>query len=349
MKKTGVSNWGLGVGIGLILLLTTNPQQPIPAAYAATKSGAIFLAINQGARFEAMGGSAFAMSDISSLFHNPAGTALLSRQQAAMSHTELFADTRMETMGYVLPTNIGRIGFSGLVLTQGALEGRNALGAQTGNFNASDLALGVSLSRPFQMGLTRAGANIKLVQQKIADETAQSWAVDVGVQRNLRTDLTLGLGVLNIGPKLKFIEKPFNLPLTVGGGVSYLLGGMVTVTADIKHRIYDNRMTAGIGTEFWVMPPLALRAGYLGILKEALDSDVQSSSRKLDGSLKGLGAGFGFKISNLSGNDFLLDYALSPARDLGTAHRISFSLRFGPIFESNHPKQNTEKLLLLSP
>ncbi|MBI4052255.1 MAG: hypothetical protein HY400_07095 [Elusimicrobia bacterium] len=197
--------------------------------------------------------------------------------------------------------------------------------------------------------MTRLGGTIKLVQQNIADETAKGWALDLGVQRNLRTDLTLGLSVLNAGSKLKFIEEPFKLPLTVGGGISYLLGGLITVTADIKHRIYDNRLTAGIGTEFWVRPSLALRAGYLGILKEALDSDVQSSSRKLEGSLKGLGAGFGFKISNLSGNDLLLDYALSPARDLGTAHRISFSLRFGPIFESNHPKQNTEKLLLLSP
>jgi len=64
------------------------------------------------------------------------------------------------------------------------------------------------------------------------------------------------------------------------------------------------------GAEYWVLPYIALRAGYAG-------SHTESS---------GMRAGLGLKIKDLAFN-----YAYSPYGDLGMTHRYELSMKFGTI------------------
>jgi hypothetical protein len=184
------------------------------AAGETTKSGtaaAQFLKIGVGARAQAMGGSAAALSgDVFSLYWNPAGIADIHRVSWVGTHTRWFADITHQFTGLVLPVGLNStLGVSATYLTMNEEEITTIESpGGTGLFwDASDIAGGISfatqLTDRFSIGITG-----KYVYQKVFNETASTLALDVGTL--LKTGfkgLMIGMSFTNFGGDLQLAGR----------------------------------------------------------------------------------------------------------------------------------------------
>lgn len=293
---------------------------------AAQRETASFLKITPDARPMAMGEAFTAVADdLSALHSNPAGLARLTAQQAAFSHAELFAGTRYDYASYARPLSPdgasllagGTLGFGVAHLSQPALEGRDANGNPTGSFGAGDTAITLGYSRRLAAYPAVVGGSVKYIRSTLANASAQSYAVDLGVQRPfyaLDHVARLGAAVQNLGPGLKFGSETDPLPLqvSVGGAVSVV--GALTLALDVHHQPHERQTAVSVGTEYAILPAFALRTGY---------ASASANGAAGAGALGGLGMGFGLKVYKAS-----LDYSFSPYGELGSAQRLTVSSRF---------------------
>lgn len=291
----------------------------IPAMVFAGMSGAAFLKIPPGARPVGMGGAYIAVSgDINSLYYNPAGIGTLSKPQIGAMHTEWVTDIKYEFAAGAFNLREGVLGISATLLTMGKMEGRGANRQVTNDFTAYDFAMQFSYAKSLS-NKNLVGGSLKFIRQKIADETANGIAVDVGLQRKLSENLNLGITLRNLGPKMKFIAEGYNLPLTLGIGTGLTIGG-ITLALDTNYEIIDRNVKLSFGTEYLPVQFLSLRGGYCFT---ALPNAAQSKNSGPFEFKEGLGGGVGINV--LSYN---LDYAIVPYSDLGTTHRISLVVDF---------------------
>lgn len=299
----------------------------VPSQYlmAALNSGAAFLKIGTGARPAALGGAYTALADdVNALYYNPAGLSRLTRRELGATHTQWLLGTRFDFIGYAQPTRRGAFGLGVTRLATGGQEGRGADRSATGSFDASDTAYTVGYSRRFgsrllASGNTSLGANLKLLQSRIAGYSAQSVAVDLGAQHQLRgRPMTLGLSVLNIGKGMRFIDQTDPLPLTLAVGAAYRFAGALQVALDVRHEVHDNRTGVSVGTEYALLPSLSLRMGYAS---QAAGS--KSGAGGITEALGGLGAGIGINTKS-----YRVGYTFTPFGELGNVQRISLGTRF---------------------
>ena len=302
-------------------------------AFASGKTGAAFLKVGVGARPAGMGGAFTAIAnDVTAIHWNPAGLTQLSKREISAMHNEWIGDLRYDFLGYVHPiksvsseqlaVNRETIGISVVYLSMGEMERRGERRERlSDNFSAYDFATTLTYSRMVGQK-TGLGLNLKFIQQKIEDERAFGVAVDLGTQLKVKSEkVKVGFVIQNLGPKMRFIKESYSLPLTLSGGAGYDFGG-VTLALDFKHQVIDSKTALSLGTEYWPLNIIALRAGYLiRLLDKAYGSD--SLEDKGMGEFNGLGAGLGLRISG-----YQLDYSLVPYGDLGQTHRISFSAKF---------------------
>ena len=103
---------------------------------------------------------------------------------------------------------------------------------------------------------------------------------------------------------------PCRLEWRVGVAAVQMMDNKLNLSLDYgKERDLDGSIY--MGAEYWVIPSIALRAGYA-------DSHYRGGS--------GIRAGLGLKIRDLAFN-----YAFSPYGDLGMTHRYELSMKFGAI------------------
>ncbi|MBI5242746.1 MAG: hypothetical protein HY922_03555, partial [Elusimicrobia bacterium] len=122
--------------------------------------------------------------------------------------------------------------------------------------------------------------------------------------------LALGLAVQNIGPTVKFQQASENLPLNIrmGGAYAFTVGRQKSALALDVTKERSEGALIGFGAETIVAKALALRLGY--------------NTRNAAG--PGVSVGVWWLLSNFS-----FDYAFVPFGDLGNAHRLSVTLRWG--------------------
>lgn len=278
-------------------------------------SGGNILSIGVGARAIAMGEAYTAMADdVSSLYWNPAGLALLNQSQASFMYNQFLKDLTYQNAGVALPLENGGVGASLSYLTYGQIQGFDPAGNPTGNVNAYS---GVGTVGGAWLGDTwSAGFNVKGVQESLADVKANGVAADFGATLvyphevkggTLRAAATLR----NLGSGLKFIDQtdPFPREWRVGMSALEMLNRRLNLSMDYGQE-RDNDGAIYAGAEYWFFPFFALRAGYAG-------SHTEGS---------GLRAGVGLKFKDLS-----FDYAYSNYGDLGLSHRYELTVRFGVI------------------
>lgn len=300
----------------------------LAADYSFGQETASFLKILPGARPMAMGEAFTAVADdLNALATNPAGLSRVNVRQASFMHAELFAGTRYDFAGYAHPFSReswlagGTLGLGVQRLSQAGLEGRGADRQPTGAFAAADSALNIAYGYGVA-GLGQFGANLKLIESRLADTTARGVAVDIGLMRPFAIagfPLMAGLAAQNMGPGLKFGQETDALPTTLAAGVGCHVAGAMLLSADVKHRPNGGKTSYGLGTEYAVLPALSLRAGYAARLGQS----AVGGTTPLGGGLAGLGFGFGVKVRKTS-----LDYSFSPSGELGNTQRISISTRF---------------------
>lgn len=243
----------------------------VTATFAQSEAGAVWLLINPGARASGMGEVGAAIADDSyATYFNPAGLGFLTGKELSITHTNwlpnLASDIYYDFIGYRhYVKNVGVLGGHIILLNLGEQERTDEYANYLGTFNSYYLAMtgsyGTALSRTASIGV-----NIKMVHQHLTDQGAgqekgkgvsTNFAFDVGYLKRqfLLRDLTLGVSISNIGPKIAFIDvaqadpMPTNLKL----GFNYTFGGeynKVTIAYDVNKLLvasYPDRDIDGDG------------------------------------------------------------------------------------------------------
>ncbi|MBI3551276.1 MAG: PorV/PorQ family protein [Elusimicrobia bacterium] len=289
------------------------------------EEGAAFLKILSGARPVAMGEAYTAVADdLSALGTNAAGLSRIGAREDSFMHAELFGGTHHDFLGYAHPLSQtapvlggGTLGFGLQRISNDTIPGRDANGAPTSSFGASDTALDFGYSRPLFDSRTSLGITAKVIRSQLAEATDNTAAFGLGAMHTVelgKQAVTFGAAIANLGPGLKLGDKDSSLPLTLAFGASTKISGALLVAADFKHRPYSHETVFGFGTEYALLSSFSLRAGYAA---------ANTASNTLNGALSGLGVGFGLKIYKAK-----LDYSFTPAGDLGEAQRVGLSTRF---------------------
>ncbi len=281
----------------------------------AGTSGAQLLKIGVGAKAVGMGESYVAAADdVYAAYWNPAGLTHVETNQFGFMHNEWFEDIRYEFLGYVQPMGeLGTLAGSISYISMGDLERTDETGTVVGDsFHPYDILLGLSFGRRLSDDIS-IGVNGKFLREKIDEESADEFAVDIGGLYFIpNSGLILGVNVQHLGTKMKFIEESFSLPLNVKFGAAYrLIDGALTIATDVNRPV-DNYVNVGLGAEYKIMGIMNLRGGYRYTV----------GGNPL-GTASGLRAGVGVEIT-----DYKIDYAFVPYGELGQAHRISLVASF---------------------
>ena len=306
-----------------VLLLAAILLAQGPRLYAAQSSSAQFLNLGFGARALGMGEAFTAVADdISTLYYNPAGLAgPAGRSEMSFSHAWHVQDTAISQVALVQRPYAYAVTY----FAAGQLEGRDTLGALTGNFTARDLAF--SASKGFALGPLMAGVSGRVISQRIKSSGATSFAADLGLLYRFEgTPYSAGASLVNMGTKVKFEDESFPLPLKLRAGAAAAFKArklLVALDAELPN---DAPVTLRLGAEYRGVEPLAFRLGYktsVGGQRDAILGSGFGNSATGVSAMYGFFAGFGFSYA-----DFTLDYALLPYGDLGSAHRFSLGVRF---------------------
>jgi len=213
----------------------------------------------------------------------------------------------------------------------------NGIEARTGNtaspdrtFGASDFYAAFSFSRPVSRRegfSSNIGITAKLIQQKIDNRKAESYAMDLGLLQQIGS-YRLGLALTNVGPNMRFISESYPLPQTLRFGISHEMAKRpMTVALGFEKLRGEKALSYRIGSEYRLGSLMSLRMGYLmrqGTAQKALKgSTLGSVSNGELGGLTGFVGGMGFRFFGYG-----LDYAFSPYGELGNTHRLSLTARF---------------------
>jgi len=287
------------------------------SVFAAGTSGGLILDMPASARAIAMGEAYTALTDdASSLYWNPAGLALQNQSNASFMYNQAIEGLSYQNAAVATPLENGGIGGSLSYLSYGNINGFDTHGNATSDVTAYS---GVgTLGGGLLLGPLSVGINAKAVRSQLADVSATGAAADFGaiwtVQREIYGGtLRWGATLRNVGTGLKFIDERDSFPMQwrFGAALVEMLDKKLNASVDVGKED-DVRPGYYGGLEYWLVPMLAVRAGFTGTNQEG----------------NGIRAGLGLKVK-----DFSFDYAYSAYGDLGMSHRYEVSWRFGVIHQ----------------
>ncbi len=309
MKETRMNGWKTAALVGVLTFQVTR----ITWASSPGTTGAEVLKIGVGARAIAMGEAYAAQADdISSLYWNPGGLALMQERQASFMYDQMYQGLNYSNGAIGIPLENGAVGGSVSYLGYGNIDGYDKNGAATGNQSAHSAVgtMGASwLGNQWSLGATVNG-----IQEKLADETANGVAFDVGgtiiyPKPVLGGTLRLAAVERHMGSGMSFLQQKDPMPTEFRAGIAavQMMNKKLNVSFDYAMPRADDATIQG-GAEYWLVPYLALRAGYI--------------STKYEGS--GIRTGAGIRVKGFS-----FDYAYASGGELGIIHRYEVSFRFG--------------------
>ena len=327
----------------IITLIILIPFWTLTNGYAVSKAGtsaAQFLKIGVGPRAAALGGTFTGLAnDVTALYWNPAGAAWLTKSQFLATHTKWFADINHEFAGVVVPFGgASAVGVSFTSLNSPEMEQTTVREPEgTGIFfDVQDIALGLTYSRRlterFSFGITG-----KFIQQKLFNESANTFAVDLGGMLHTGfKGMRLGIMMSNFGGKLKLggrdlivrsndasadlSTESWPLPISFRIGLAMDLMGLkeglvlkesqrLTLLVD-GYNVNDAPESMGIGLEYSWNENFSLRSGY------RINHDMENFSA---------GMGVFFPVQSWM---IQADYGLSNMGDLSYIQRIGLGIRF---------------------
>lgn len=323
----------LVTGMILTALLALAPAAIAGGLDRVGTAGAQELRIPVGAAATAIGGSTVALGNgLGNIFYNPASLAGIDENQALVSYSTYLADskvnygavsTKLGSQGNIAFSikvlNIGDI----IVTTEASPEGTGEI------LNPNFAVLGVTYGRRMTDRVL-LGASAHYVSEKVAEVSANGFAVDLGVQYDTGwRGLRFGFAMKNVGPDMQFdganleqrIQVPgddpssqphvvrlqsakFEIPSYLQIGVSYDLPMGEDRHASVFGAFQGNNFSTDeyrIGAEFPIGSFLALRAGYVGQLAMSDEDRQQDYLYSYS-----YGAGFNFKLGE---RPFALDWA----------------------------------------
>jgi hypothetical protein len=184
-------------------------------AYGTT--AAEFLLFGAGARGAALGGAFPAIAtDISSIYYNPAGSALMSRPAAMVSTYDYVADTRYSWGGIAFPFSggtrtiglqVGTFGFKDQpVYTVEEPEGTGAF------YSVSQTFAGITLAQNFSDRFS-AGITAKGIFDQLGQASGEAFAVDFGTHFHSSLSghpIRFSFVLANLGTNLSYSGEALN-------------------------------------------------------------------------------------------------------------------------------------------
>ena len=281
------------------LLLLCLFTAPVMAEEKGTAGGAApVLRFGVGARAFAMGGAyASVVDDASAVYWNLGGLANLETATFTAMHSELFAGTKYDYLGWATPLQNGTIGLNYLSL---ATPGIIATDGTEHSASVRVLYLGYGQ----EINGWRLGITGKYLEESVLESAGGSagtaWSLDFGVQKDLNRNFKVGLVLQDlIGSKIKWgTGYEEDIPLNYRLGLGYLKDNFL-ITMETEQAL--DYSVNHFGLEYSLNEFVKLRTG----LRNA---DLTAGV----GLAKGM---WGF------------DYAYC-AGDLENTHRLSFTVAF---------------------
>jgi hypothetical protein len=295
--------------IGWVLLLSL--LAPGLARASAGQDGAAFLDIPVGAGPAAMGSAYSALAtDAYAPVANPAGLAFLDGTQLAGQHLSYLEGIHDEFVSAVVPMVSGGLGVSAQYLGSGDIAGTDVAGESIGNFSNHYAAYSLAYGHELTPALA-VGAAGKLIDAKLADQSAIAYAGDIGLLYRQGPKLSLSATADNLGSKLTFLDQADSLPMAFHVGSAYQFDRRWLLTAEGVYR-KSGALSGRLGLQWRPIEILSLRAGYRTDALAGLSA------------ITGMSAGFGLRVWGQE-----LSYAWVPYGDLGDTQYFSIVLRFG--------------------
>jgi hypothetical protein len=314
-------------GLATLLSLHLSSKAQAGSTNAGTKNGA-FLKIATDARGVALGHAMAVMAEgTEGMRWNPAALSTLETKELAATHIAYFQDVKIENVAFGYPLEEGGIAGQVFYLSPGSLDGRDVVGAQTGDFKFYDLAASIGFGKKLRSQADGmeidAGVALKIVQEKIADQQFQNPALDAGVTLAPRDDVKIGAALRDLSTSKANFPTEFDLgasyrplqPLTGALGLAYTTDAPIRFTAASEYRFPE-----------WNS---AVRASYS--THDELDNSQDSNINFLRNSSwagVAVGGGFEYKPPLFGGLALQIDYAIAPFGALGIAHTITLKVKW---------------------
>lgn len=290
------------------------------AGSGGSAKGAAFLTISPSVKGESLGGmNPAASSGAQAMGVNPAN---LSDVPAPYEFTSglatMIGGSEYGTAGLAVKREGGlSVGGAVTFLQSGPLEGRDASGNLTSDFQSRDMAAGITVGTGGEA--FRAGVTAKAVRQEIGAFTSNTVpAADLGL--SLKTgSIQWGAAALNLGPGIKFQGETAGLPTTYSLGASVSLGGGMTGLVGAAQ--VAGQMAASLGVDYR-LGPVSVRMGY----RSAPGTNLAMKSQKGGAqALDGVTGGIGIAFKSLQ-----VDYSVSQtAVEYGMSQRAAVTFRWG--------------------
>ncbi|MBN2410163.1 PorV/PorQ family protein [candidate division KSB1 bacterium] len=333
-----------------LLLLFTSIFMLAGYSYPQSKVGttaASFLGISVGPRATAMGGAFTGIADdATSLYYNPGGISRSGKSQFVFAYTNWLVDTDFSWIGLVF--NFDGTNALGVSLTQ-LNYGEDDVTTVTDpegtgeRWGATDFTAALSYARNLTDRFS-IGGNVKYIQEKLWNETATAFALDIGLLYITEfNDMRIGMSISNFGTDLKMDGKdllkrvdidpetighnenivsrlktdPWPLPLffRVGLAMDVIRSENLSFTTAIDAvRPSDNSEILNVGGELNFSNLLYLRGGYKSLFR--------------DESEEGLTLGLGLNIVTGSLFSWTMDYTYADFGLLEDIHMYSLGVSF---------------------
>lgn len=300
------------VGAGLAILLLTGLAAPMAMASNPGEVGLLSLRVGVGGREAGMGETGVASSvGASAIYWNPANNVFADFDtELVLQHNRYLGLFNQEAAVVAHRMGKGVLGFmfTGFYSDTIDRRGSDNTGLVEGNFKPYDVVFGLSYAHPIGDSFGVA-VNAKMVYERIDIYSDTTIAFDFFVtHKTMIEGLTFAASLTNVGGDMVLIEDLLPMPtaMRVGGSFVPDFGGKkLTLTADVLFP-NDTSEKAHVGTEFRLVPELALRLG------TQINYDNQ-----------GLTAGAGFKTGIL-GVDYA--YGASKVDGFDDGHKFSINL-----------------------
>ncbi len=294
---------GFGIGMAVFSLLC---GQVMAAGSAGGRLAMPENHENGTARVMAMGSAVVGIPQGgASLLWNPAGLGYLDRMQLSAHHNSGLGESIHELGVFGMPMGaFGGVAVNLNYLNNGTFDGRDDFGNPTSSYTAGSFGLGLGWGKRWFSNLA-VGVTLRWNYQNLASTSFAAAATDLGILWAPADAITVGVTYANLGTQVsgKFLDSGLRM------GVAYQVTPEMVVAASSELKPVGGFDALRFGLENWLLPMMAIRAGYV----------LNFTDNELNG-ISSVTAGLGFKI-----REFLLDYAVVPTGELGTSHRLSFT------------------------
>lgn len=189
-------------------------------------AGAQELRIPAGSRGTAMGGSAVALnSGLDAIYWNPAGASDISGTDLMFSRRKYIADIDIDY--FAMARRMGDVGIFGVTAKILSMNDEPVRTVDfpdgTGEmFSSSFSVVGLTYSRRMTDRVA-LGINTNIIYERIADQSATGFALDVGFTYDPGwNNMTFGAVIKNLGPKMRFDGPGFDLETETGSNPNAL-------------------------------------------------------------------------------------------------------------------------------